>query len=479
MKYGKTRGLVSSVIWFISAILMIGTVACSLESRERVSVRVDLAELKGNNDAASLTSSRQLHSSRSGIDLEAEITDAAPVLGELYSSSLPEVLDNFKCFAVNITGPGIQPSVSPDFVNAQTATPDQYCTYPGATSKLISQVSGSLGAELKVPTGPSRIVQIVGVLTKDNPEECPTDLTLSEWLLQKRADMLAGKSAPAMAFVELGKSGPVDLYRDQAVEVQNQYKGQADARKAFYCGEAWKFGLAAVTVSPSPTPSSSPTPIATHTVVPAPSTPTGLKFSVDANTPGFRLNWNPATNATKYKVEKTCASSGTVTSYQDVTTTYAAIDCDYSSCTTACSFNVTAFNANGDSSAPSAQILSQFPSSSSQQPIIQISGLTPIYKNTCNYMIINIIDNETGNNYSYEALDAAVASSSVELPFGGLSSASGCSETLQSYITLPSTNLGGFWLNPQDNANTIKIDAYAIINGSIFIHKISFTTTSL
>jgi hypothetical protein len=80
--------------------------------------------------------------------------------------SAPSTVNGFTCLAVNVMGPGIaDTSYNPDTA-PPSYSPDEgkYCSYAGITSPPIQNSAGMKEANLTVPTGDRRVVQIVGIV---------------------------------------------------------------------------------------------------------------------------------------------------------------------------------------------------------------------------------------------------------------------------------------------------------------------------
>src|SRR4051812_37339944 len=102
-------------------------------------------------------------------DASRSLQDQMGLVG-IQSLSNPADIDSFGCFAVNVIGPGLESRNG--YGGFGTG-----CTYPGITSPLIGPQGGSVS--LTVPSGPKRMIQMVGVTTTN---ACPVGHNLQELL---------------------------------------------------------------------------------------------------------------------------------------------------------------------------------------------------------------------------------------------------------------------------------------------------------
>ncbi len=130
------------------AVLALTTLSCSLERPDQARVRL---EIPSRNEAANLLGKSLLGSQWRFL------TDPASV-------------DEMDCFVLNVTGPGIANSslnhsgynFAVDFPKALAG--DACSTYGGAISSFVPVASGG-NLEVTVPTGPQRLVQVLGART--------------------------------------------------------------------------------------------------------------------------------------------------------------------------------------------------------------------------------------------------------------------------------------------------------------------------
>ena len=88
--------------------------------------------------------------------------------GHLMDINYPVSLATFDCLAINVTGPGISPSVTTfqNFNNHAGLRAGNTCSYLGVTSGLIAMTGASTETvEMRVPLGPDRLIQVFGVKT--------------------------------------------------------------------------------------------------------------------------------------------------------------------------------------------------------------------------------------------------------------------------------------------------------------------------
>lgn len=174
---------------FITFILVIAS-GCSLSSSDgEPSLHIDLSALEDRSGQYSLLESN----------------------GRLSLGTPPASLTGFKCYAVNVTGPGIadssrNPSGDPAFEFYKTLTiPDYTCAYRGVVSPPIIASAGTSELALKIPPGGLRLVQVVGV---DSQYMCDTGIQDDE-----------PGSTESSEIYELGRAVLRDVFQDQSVSI--------------------------------------------------------------------------------------------------------------------------------------------------------------------------------------------------------------------------------------------------------------------
>lgn len=148
----------------------------------------------------------------------------------------PSAVSGFNCLAVNVMGPNIA-SVSGDggagvLGNLLAQPPRSYCSYAGITSKPIS-LGGPYNVELHVPTGPSRLVQVVGIVN-GNTNPCSAGGPIGTASQQTNA---GGPSTDG--YFEVGRA-VIDLFSDSSVTITNNWNSLSNTDKTFRqlnCGD--------------------------------------------------------------------------------------------------------------------------------------------------------------------------------------------------------------------------------------------------
>ncbi|HUP58726.1 MAG TPA: LamG domain-containing protein [Bdellovibrionota bacterium] len=141
-------------------------------------------------------------------------------------SLAPGSVAGFDCLAVNVMGKGIVPpsGYNPGDFTFDALYAGSSCSYPGINA-IIPNVMGETKINLRVPTGPRRVIQVAGLV-----EEGSTICSVSD---------LDDPGGDGGSIYELGRT-VVDLYRDFAVSVPNTYDSltaaQQDLRK-MNCGD--------------------------------------------------------------------------------------------------------------------------------------------------------------------------------------------------------------------------------------------------
>ena len=133
--------------------------------------------------------------------------------------SAPAALSAFTCFGVAVSGPGIAPHPRFPATCVQPGT-----AFPGILGGLVPAAAGGV-IELSVPSGPSRIIQLVGVVSSDGTCAAAAD---------GLSDTTGHFGTPyELDRLELG------LFKDARVELTLQYDA-ATPRTAFPCSLAPK-----------------------------------------------------------------------------------------------------------------------------------------------------------------------------------------------------------------------------------------------
>jgi hypothetical protein len=131
----------------------------------------------------------------------------------LYAVTAPTSMSDFQCVGVNVVGYGIPAANAHD--RPEERLPKMFagssCAYPGITSTPLSS-SQDASLDLIVPSGPQRIVQVVGVT---DPALCAMTVPIGS------VDIKTNN-----AVYELGR-GVVDLYGDKSITIENTYKNLA------------------------------------------------------------------------------------------------------------------------------------------------------------------------------------------------------------------------------------------------------------
>jgi hypothetical protein len=121
-------------------------------------------------------------------------------------AAVPGSVAAFSCLAVNVTGDGI-PSLDKEGDFKDSADTSN-CTYPGVISKFFSSGGGS--AELVVPSGANRLIQVLGL---SMPGTCP---------IGKNAYSESEKTSGETIYV-VG-STKTDLFKDTSVGISSSYE---------------------------------------------------------------------------------------------------------------------------------------------------------------------------------------------------------------------------------------------------------------
>ncbi len=140
------------------------------------------------------------------------VLSRTPLLGAL---TVPASIADFSCFMINVIGEGI--STEPGDLELVTTglakgREGNQCTYFGATSPVLKVDSGSVEAELTVPKGPDRLIQLFGLVF--DGVECPAGQRL-----RQRADFTGLGEGE---LYELSRT-TVDVEGDISVGLENLY----------------------------------------------------------------------------------------------------------------------------------------------------------------------------------------------------------------------------------------------------------------
>ena len=177
-----------------SCLILLGFISCSLSPKTQGWFNLNL-KIDGVQEKTS------------DFDLISQFVPSRSVL-----SSPPLNLTQFSCLAVNVMGPDIVPADgdygSLDRLN-QVLNHTSSCSYPGITSPPFSIGASDQTISLRVPSGPNRVIQVVGV----------NDLTNS---FCKNSDNHYHFENNNADFYELGNR-ILGLFADQVVAVANTY----------------------------------------------------------------------------------------------------------------------------------------------------------------------------------------------------------------------------------------------------------------
>lgn len=159
---------------------------------------------------------------------------------------IPETARDFDCLLINVVGPGIdslRPGADPDSILPPLCAGESYCSYLGILSDLIEISSRLISVTLEVPTGPDRVIQVLGVLTESGS-----------------CDGFSLFGDPDFDFLIIGQR-KLDLDGDETVVIENIYD-PTDPMRA-NCGDDGDDRVgdgSGGEPSPSPSPSPSPDP---------------------------------------------------------------------------------------------------------------------------------------------------------------------------------------------------------------------------
>lgn len=136
-------------------------------------------------------------------------------------SFAPTDVSSFKCYGVNVTGPGIADSSSNPSRSALAdfertiSEKDRFCSYRGVvTPPLLLSPSESAEASLLVPPGGVRLVQVVGV----------NDVQICESGVLGRDQQHSGPESSK--YFEIGRAVLTDVYSDRSVSITTSWPSE-------------------------------------------------------------------------------------------------------------------------------------------------------------------------------------------------------------------------------------------------------------
>lgn len=132
----------------------------------------------------------------------------------------PSTIHGFDCFAVNVMGQGISPSLNGTFSpNIASLVGGNLCaSYPGISSTMIN-ASQSGSVTLTVPSGAARYIQILGFPRTDMG--CRNDKPWTD-VVNETGSITNFISSHFGGIFEVGSSVR-DLFRDEQVSIQSSY----------------------------------------------------------------------------------------------------------------------------------------------------------------------------------------------------------------------------------------------------------------
>jgi hypothetical protein len=140
----------------------------------------------------------------------------------------PATISGFDCLAINVMGFGIPPTAqtcgctdpnnctcNQGALEAYALLPENlagqtFCAYPGVTSNPIPNTAGTKELDMSVPTGPQRIVEIVGIMDPSN-DVCNTGVPVGTTNDKGTAN-----------YYEIGRD-VIDLFASQAVTLPDTF----------------------------------------------------------------------------------------------------------------------------------------------------------------------------------------------------------------------------------------------------------------
>jgi hypothetical protein len=150
----------------------------------------------------------------------------------LMSDQPPTDNDAFDCLGVNVSGAGIPVSAGSPvgaLTDSTTAiSTGNYCVEIGETSTLAANpVSGPISIDLRVPVGPSRLVQVFGLNTTG---ACPIGKKMSQEFKDSNSGGVGGVTTSAW---ELTRR-VTGIYKDTALSMTSEY-GPLYRKNLFTC----------------------------------------------------------------------------------------------------------------------------------------------------------------------------------------------------------------------------------------------------
>ncbi len=136
----------------------------------------------------------------------------------------PSHASDFSCFMVNVMGSGIpplKPEIDTQSLLNQIAN-NQFCSYAGITSAPILNTGANVSVELSVPSGPGRVIQVIGV-NDGQQKYCNSNIKING---------LSGDFKDSEGiFYDLGHV-KLDLFSSQSVSIPNSYDALTSADQA-------------------------------------------------------------------------------------------------------------------------------------------------------------------------------------------------------------------------------------------------------
>lgn len=220
----------TKILYSLASVFLLTTVSCSLKDPEKVSVSIQF-----DSDPASSQSMMLLNS-----------TPATPYISPLPNFTTvtpPSSVNGFDCLGVNVMGEGIPPvdmgeEMGQDFSNFQNNMADiisgTVCaSYPGAVSTLTPVASGNQSISVNVPSGSTRIVQVIGFKSTIG---CPsyTDFAGVMRDLNQNQNQNNNFDTYFPAAYQVGRT-VTDIFKDTTLDIQSSYTG-ASTQQLSNCG---------------------------------------------------------------------------------------------------------------------------------------------------------------------------------------------------------------------------------------------------
>ena len=235
---GRKRNFSSTTFFLFCGTLLGIAPACTLSPQSSHTLSVTIPDMRGSRaDTYSLARSFAQLNVPSGMPS-------------------PTAVSSFSCFALMVTGSGIEPNQAllnqcnsgnsgmtnstPTSTSSPTPTPmpgyspgANMPSEPGILSGFVPITGGSM--DVQVPEGPARLVQLIGVQSALNPT-CPAISDLLSSTVPMQGNSLGDP-------VELGRA-TVDVFQDATVDIKAAFN-PASPQVVFNCGNNG---------GPSPTP---------------------------------------------------------------------------------------------------------------------------------------------------------------------------------------------------------------------------------